>query len=94
MEEGQVKEQGSHHDLMKLDGKYREMYLKTTNTSGKSVACQTGEEAEQSSDTAKVGEEGVKEKELETVSNVTEAVVVSLSVKEGEAIVSTEVKKS
>lgn len=26
---------------MKMDGKYKEMYLKTTNVSGKEVACQT-----------------------------------------------------
>lgn len=26
---------------MKMDGKYKEMYLKTTNVSGNEVACQT-----------------------------------------------------
>lgn len=32
---------------MKLNGKYKEMYLKTTNISGKEVACQTGDEGEE-----------------------------------------------
>lgn len=32
---------------MKLDGKYKEMYLKTTNSIGKEVACQTVKEGEE-----------------------------------------------
>lgn len=41
MQDGQLKEKGAHHELMNLNGKYKEMYLKTTNTSGKEIACQT-----------------------------------------------------
>lgn len=47
LQDGQLKEKGAHHELMKLDGKYKEMYLKTTNTSGKEVGCQTVSEGQE-----------------------------------------------
>lgn len=53
LQDGQLKEKGRHHDLMKIDGKYKEMYLKTTNVSGKEIACQTVAEGEEHTEVMK-----------------------------------------
>jgi ABC-type glutathione transport system ATPase component len=70
LEDGQLKEKGRHHDLMKIDGKYKEMYLMTTNVSGKEIACQTVAEGEEHTEVVKSAnaekEEVVKPKGVNT----------------------------